>query len=138
MGYDVKMMGCDGMDGILTLEGFDTSLAEGLMLLTPFAADAKDEKTQAFVTAYEEAYGDTPNQFAADAYDVVYAIYQAALAGNINGDMDASDICEALKTQFSSMTFDGLTGDGMTWDASGAVSKAPKAVVIKDGAYAAM
>ena len=99
---------------------------------------AKDEKTQAFVTAYEETYGDTPNQFAADAYDVVYAIYQAVLAGNINGDMDASDICEALKTQFSSMTFDGLTGDGMTWDASGAVSKAPKAVVIKDGAYAAM
>ena len=137
-GYEPIFFGCDGMDGILAIEGFDTSLAEGLMLLTPFAADAKDEKTQAFVTAYEEAYGDTPNQFAADAYDVVYAIYQAALAGNINGDMDASDICEALKTQFSSMTFDGLTGEDMTWDASGAVSKAPKAVVIKDGAYAAM
>ena len=138
MGYEPTFFGCDGMDGILAIEGFDTSLAEGLMLLTPFAADAKDEKTQAFVTAYEEAYGDTPNQFAADAYDVVYAIYQAVLAGNINGDMDASDICEALKTQFGSMTFDGLTGEGMTWDASGAVSKAPKAVVIKDGAYAAM
>lgn len=138
MGYEPTFFGCDGMDGILAIEGFDTSLAEGLMLLTPFAADAKDEKTQAFVTAYEEAYGDTPNQFAADAYDVVYAIYQAVLAGNINGDMDASDICEALKTQFGSMTFDGLTGEGMTWDASGAVSKDPKAVVIKDGAYAAM
>ena len=137
-GYEPTFFGCDGMDGILAIEGFDTSLAEGLMLLTPFAADAKDEKTQAFVTAYEEAYGDTPNQFAADAYDVVYAIYQAVLAGNINGDMDASDICEALKTQFGSMTFDGLTGEGMTWDASGAVSKAPKAVVIKDGAYTAM
>ena len=138
MGYAPTFFGVDGMDGILTMEGFDPSLAEGLMLLTPFAADAKDEKTQAFVTAYEEAYGDTPNQFAADAYDVVYAIYQAVLAGNINGDMDASDICEALKTQFGSMTFDGLTGEGMTWDASGAVSKAPKAVVIKDGAYTAM
>ena len=138
MGYAPKFFGCDGMDGILTIEGFDTSLAEGLMLLTPFAADAQDEKTQAFVSAYKEAYGDTPNQFAADAYDVVYAIYQAAVAGGINGDMDASDICDALKAQFTSMTFDGLTGEGMTWDASGAVSKAPKAVVIKDGAYAAM
>ena len=126
------------MDGILAIEGFDTSLAEGLMLLTPFAADAQDEKTQAFVTAYVDAYGDTPNQFAADAYDVIYAIYEAVLAGNINGDMDASEICEALKTQFTSMSFDGLTGESMTWDASGAVSKAPKAVVIKDGAYAAM
>ena len=126
------------MDGILTIKGFDTSLAEGLMLLTPFAADAADEKTQAFVTAYKEAYGDTPNQFAADAYDVVYAIYDAVKAGNLNGDMSASDLCEALKTQITGMTFDGLTGEGMTWDASGAVSKAPKAVVIKDGAYAAM
>ena len=137
-GYAPKFFGCDGMDGILTIKGFDTSLAEGLMLLTPFAADAADEKTQAFVTAYKEAYGDTPNQFAADAYDVVYAIYDAVKAGNLNGDMSASDLCEALKTQITGMTFDGLTGEGMTWDASGAVSKAPKAVVIKDGAYAAM
>ena len=137
-GYTPTFFGCDGMDGILAIEGFDTSLAEGLMLLTPFAADAQDEKTQAFVTAYEAAYGDTPNQFAADAYDVIYAIYEAVLAGNINGDMDASEICEVLKTQFTSMSFDGLTGESMTWDASGAVSKAPKAVVIKDGAYAAM
>lgn len=137
-GYAPKFFGCDGMDGILTIKGFDTSLAEGLMLLTPFAADAADEKTQAFVTAYKEAYGDTPNQFAADAYDVVYAIYDAVKAGNLNGDMSTSDLCEALKTQITGMTFDGLTGDGMTWDASGAVSKAPKAVVIKDGAYAAM
>lgn len=137
-GYAPKFFGCDGMDGILTIKGFDTSLAEGLMLLTPFAADAADEKTQAFVTAYKEAYGDTPNQFAADAYDVIYAIYDAVKAGNLNGDMSASDLCEALKTQITGMTFDGLTGDGMTWDASGAVSKAPKAVVIKDGAYAAM
>ena len=135
---DIKFFGVDGMDGILCIDGFDTSLAEGLMLLTPFAADAQDEKTQAFVTAYKEAYGDTPNQFAADAYDVVYAIYEAALAGGVNGDMDASDICDALKAQFTTMSFDGLTGEGMTWDASGAVSKAPKAVVIKDGAYAAM
>ena len=138
MGYDVKMMGCDGMDGILSIDGFDTSLAEGLMLLTPFAADAQDEKTQAFVTAYKEAYGDTPNQFAADAYDVVYAIYQAVLAGGLNGDMDASDICDALKDQFTSMTFDGLTGEGMTWDETGAVSKSPKGMVIENGAYVGM
>lgn len=138
IGYEPEFFGCDGMDGILAIEGFDTSLAEGLMLLTPFAADTQDEKTQAFVAAYEAAYGETPNQFAADAYDVIYSIYQAVLAGGINGDMDASEISDALKTQFTSMTFDGLTGTGMTWDATGAISKNPKAVVIKDGAYAAM
>ena len=138
IGYEPEFFGCDGMDGILAIEGFDTSLAEGLMLLTPFAADADDEKTQAFVAAYQEAYGDVPNQFAADAYDVIYALYQAVLAGGLNGDMDASELCEGLKTQFTSMAFDGLTGTGMTWDATGAISKSPKAVVIKDGAYTAM
>ena len=137
-GYEPIFFGCDGMDGILDVEGFDTSLAEGLMLLTSFAADAQDEKTQAFVSAYVAAYGETPNQFAADAYDVIYSMYQAVLETGVTGDMDASEICEQLKTGYTSMTFDGLTGTGMTWDASGAVSKAPKAVVIKDGAYAAM
>ena len=78
MGYEPTFFGVDGMDGILTLEGFDTSLAEGVMLLTPFNADATDEKTQSFVTKYQELYGDVPNQFAADAYDCVYA-YKAAL-----------------------------------------------------------
>ncbi len=78
-GYEPIFFGCDGMDGILDVEGFDTSLAEGLMLLTPFAADAQDEKTQAFVSAYVAAYGETPNQFAADAYDVIYSMYQAVL-----------------------------------------------------------
>ena len=74
------------------------------MLLTPFAADAKDEKTQAFVTAYEEAYGDTPNQFAADAYDVVYAIYQAALAGNIN------EMC--IRDRYIPASYPGLCDPG--------------------------
>lgn len=37
------------MDGILTVKNFDTSLAEGVMLLTPFNAGAEDEKTQNFV-----------------------------------------------------------------------------------------
>ena len=98
MGYAPTFFACDGMDGILDLEGFDTSLAEGLMLLTPFAADAQDEKTQAFVSAYVAAYGETPNQFSADAYDVIYSMYQAVLEAGITGDMDASEICEQLKT----------------------------------------
>ena len=53
MQYSPKVFGVDGMDGILTVENFDTSLAEGVMLLTPFTADAKDEKTQNFVSKYK-------------------------------------------------------------------------------------
>ena len=140
MGYDPEFFGVDGMDGILDLEGFDTSLAEGLMLLTPFSADASDEKTQNFVTKYKEKYGDTPNQFAADAYDCVYAIYEACQKAGVTADMSASDICDKMIETFTSsdFTFDGLTGTGMTWSTTGEVSKAPKGMVIKDGAYAGM
>lgn len=136
MGYEPVFFGCDGMDGILTVENFDTALAEGVMLLTPFAADAKDEATQNFVAAYEKAYGETPNQFAADAYDAVYIIKAAAEAKNVTPDMSISDICEALKEAMTEITVDGLTGESMTWVATGEVNKAPKAMVIKDGAYA--
>lgn len=138
MGFDPMFFGCDGLDGILAVENFDTELAEDVMLLTPFAADAEDEKTQAFVAAYEEAYGETPNQFAADAYDAIYIIKAAIEEGSVTPDMSISDICEAMKTAMTSITYDGLTGSGMTWSADGEPSKEPKAVKIVDGAYTAM
>ena len=135
MGYAPKWFGVDGMDGILTMEGFDATLAEGVMLLTPFNADAEDEKTQAFVAKYQEQFSETPNQFAADAYDCIYAYYQALTNAQATPDMDADTLCDLMIQQFTSMTFDGLTGTGMTWDATGAVSKSPKGMVIQNGAY---
>ncbi|MGN0779198.1 MAG: ABC transporter substrate-binding protein [Aristaeellaceae bacterium] len=126
--------GVDGMDGILSVEGFDASLAEGVMLLTPFSADAEDEKTKSFVAKYQELYNEVPNQFAADAYDGIYALYAAAVAGGINGDTSVEDACEILIAQFQNLTVDGLTGT-MTWSATGEVTKTPTAVVIKDGVY---
>ena len=138
MGYEPTFFGVDGMDGILTLEGFDTSLAEGVMLLTPFSADADDELTKNFVANYKEKYGETPNQFAADAYDCIYALYNACTEGGVTADMSAEEINDIMIQQFTSMTFDGLTGDSMTWNSNGEVSKSPKAVVIKDGVYVGM
>ena len=138
MDYAPTFFGCDGLDGLLAVEGFDTSLAEGVMLLTPFAADADDDQTQAFVASYEEKYGETPIQFAADAYDGMYIIKAAAEKAGLTPDMDASAICDALKTAMTEITYDGLTGSGMTWSADGEPNKEPKAVVIKDGAYTAM
>ena len=135
MGYTPKWFGVDGMDGILTMEGFDTSLAEGVMLLTPFNADSTDERTQNFVAEYQKRFDEVPNQFAADAYDCVYAYKQALEAAGATADMDAATLCDLMIEQFTSMTFNGLTGDGMAWDASGAVSKSPKGMVIENGAY---
>ena len=134
-GYKPVFFGVDGMDGILSIDGFDTKLAEGVMLLTPFAADAPDQKTQDFVAAYKAAYGETPNQFAADAYDCVYALYQAVNNAQLSEGASVSEICDAMIAQFTTMTFSGLTGADMTWDAEGQVSKAPAAVVIENGVY---
>ena len=135
MGYAPKWFGVDGMDGILTVEGFDTQLAEGVMLLTPFNADSEDEATQNFVAAYKDRFGETPNQFAADAYDCIYAYYEALTNAKATPDMDAATLCGLMQEQFTSMTFNGLTGTDVTWDATGAVSKSPKGMVIQNGAY---
>ena len=138
MDFSPLWFGVDGMDGILSVDGFDNSLAEGVMLLTPFSADAEDELTQNFVAKYQDLYGEVPNQFAADAYDGVYAIKAALEASGATADMSASEICDLLKVAMTEISLDGLTGTGMTWDASGEPTKAPKAVVIEDGAYKGM
>ena len=139
MGYAPKWFGVDGMDGLLTVEGFDTSLAEGCMLLTPFVATADDEATKAFVSTYEENYGETPNQFAADAYDCIYAIKQAIEQAEVTADMDFSEICDALVEVFTSgdFSYTGLTtgGEAATWSDTGEISKQPMGMVIQDGVY---
>ena len=138
MGYAPKFFGCDGMDGILQVENFDTKLAEGLMLLTPFAADAQDELTQKFVTSYKENYGETPIQFAADAYDAIYAIKAAMEEADITPETAVSDTCDKMKEAMLKIKVNGLTGEDMTWTEDGEPHKAPKAVKVVDGAYQAM
>ena len=132
MGYDVKMMGCDGMDGILGVEGFDTSLAEGLLLMTPFSAD--DEKNADFVNAYKDKYGDTPDQFAADAYDGVHAVVEALKEAGLGVDADPTEVAEKLPEAMLKITVDGLTGK-LSWNDKGQVQKDPTAYVITDGKY---
>lgn len=138
MGFAPTFFGCDGLDGILTVENFDTKLAEGVLLLTPFAADAQDDFTKKFVDTYKTKFGEIPNQFAADAYDAIYAIKLAAEKSGVTADMSVSDMCEAMKGGMVEISLNGLTGEDMTWSADGEPSKAPKAVKIVDGVYTAM
>lgn len=134
-GYAPVFFGVDGMDGILGLENFDTSLAEGVYLLTPFDENSEDEKTQHFVKTYVEKFGEKPNQFAADAYDCIYALYEACNNAGVKASMSNEEICALLVKEFTAMEFDGITGVSK-WIATGEVKKDPLAVVIKDGAYA--
>jgi len=135
MGYAPTFFGVDGMDGILTMEGFNTALAEGVMLLTPFSADAEDDLTKNFVKKYQDLYGEVPNQFAADGYDTVYIVYQALQAAGCTADMTHAELCEKLVEIMPTISYTGLTGQGLTWNAEGEVSKDPLAVVIKNGGY---
>ena len=135
MGFDTTFFGCDGLDGILGVENFDTSLAEGVMLLTPFAADATDDATVKFVTEYQKRFNELPNQFAADAYDAIYVIKAALEKQGLTPASDVSAICDGCKSAMTAISVDGLTGAAMSWDASGAVNKAPKAMVISNGEY---
>ena len=136
MDYAPTFLGCDGMDGILSVENFGKSLAEGLIMMTPFAADADDAATKSFVEKYKaKSGGEIPNQFAADGYDVIYAIYEACVKEGITGKTSNADTCAKLMAYFKTATFNGLTGTNMTWDAEGMVSKMPTAVVVENGAY---
>ena len=137
MGLDTKFFGCDGLDGMLDMKNFNKDLAEGVMLLTPFSATATDEKTQAFVEAFKADHDQTPNQFAADAYDAIYAIKAAAEKEDVKPDMSVSDIEKAIAKGMTEVTVEGLTGT-ITWQASGEPDKEPKAVVITNGEYQMM
>lgn len=136
MNYSPIFFGCDGMDGILDVEGFDASYADNLMFLSPFTPTSTDEAIQTFVTSFKDAYGETPNQFAADAYDGIYAIKAAAEKAELTPDMSVSDMCDAMKTAMTEISIDGVTAKGLTWDASGEPSKAPMVVKIANGDYA--
>lgn len=133
---DVVFFGCDGLDGLLTKIGEgNESLCDGVMLLTPFAADSQDDKTVSFVTKYQDLYGETPDQFAADGYDAVYAIAAAMEQAGIT-DLDDPDLNEKLIAAMTEITVDGLTGE-MTWNVNGEPDKKATAVVIVDGSYVA-
>lgn len=133
--YEPIFFGCDGMDGILGVDGFDADMAQDLMFLSPFTPTSEEEAIKTFVTDFKEAYGGTPNQFAADAYDGIYAIKAAMEKAGVTADMSPADICDAMKTAMTEISIDGLTGEGMTWDAAGETGKAPKAVKIVNGVY---
>lgn len=125
----VTYFGCDGLDGIQTKIS-DTSLIEGLMMLTPFAADAEDAATQSFVEKYVPVHGTEPDQFAADGYDAVY-IVKAAMEQCGKTPADA-DFNEAMVAAMYEITVAGLTGT-MTWDENNEPNKPAKAMVFHDG-----
>ncbi len=135
IGYKPVILGCDGMAGILELENFEVSLAEGVVLPISFDANAADEATVSFVTKYQQMYGVAPTQAAAAAYDSVYIIKAALEEAGAVPDMRMDAVCKMFKEAMTAVTFDGLTGTGMTWNADGKADNTAKFMVIRNGAY---
>ena len=127
MGLGLPFIGSDGWDGVLGTVS-DASTVEGVIFTSPFCASVQEEKVVNFVTAYEKAYKDTPDQFAADAYDSVYT-FKAAMEKA--GSIDNAEMIKAMPE----ISVDGLTGVGMTFKATGEVVKEVKFVTVKDGGY---
>lgn len=123
-GCKADLVGSDGFDGIKDLIDSKT-VTNKVKYITPFDADSTDATVSKFVKAYKAKYGETPDQFAADAYDAVYAIYTAMKAAGVNDvTISPSDLCEKVKTAITASDFSltGATGT-MTWDATGACKK---------------
>ena len=121
----VYFFGADGLDGILAKVAQDPTIANNVLMLTPFSADNPAENVQSFVKKYQEAYGATPDQFAADAYDAIYVIKAAVeKAGSTSG--------AALASALTSLTVEGVTGI-MTWTADGNTNKPASAILYYDG-----
>ena len=127
LGIDTPFVGSDGWDGVTTQLGSNASIADGAVFLSPFFSADTAENVQNFVSKYEEKYGATPDQFAADAYDGAYAI---AKAYEKAGTKDSDALIKAMKE----IEVDGITGK-FSFDESGEPNKDAKYIEIKDGAY---
>ena len=124
-GCDAVLFGCDGLDGVAGQ--IDETVTNTIKYITPFDVNSDDAIVSAFVTAYETKYGSKPDQFAADGYDAVMAIYEAMKAAGVNDVTIAPDaLCEAVTAAITAegFSYTGATGT-MSWDASGAATKVP-------------
>ena len=128
----VKFLGCDGLDGIIPIAK-NKDIIEDVILITPFYADSEDETVKNFVAQFKEKYNATPDQFAADAYDAVYAIKAAMEKAELK-DLNDADFNKKLIEAMTQIEVKGTTGT-MKWSANGAPTKNASAVVIKDGKY---
>ena len=133
--------GCDGFDGIDSVEGFDiNAIPQKVTMLSHFNSKATDGLAKTFIDKYTEKYGaDTLNQFGASAYDCIYALYGAMKAAIESGKsipvtISASDLCEILKEQFNGgyTLENAVTGSNIKWEKTGYVNKGAIQYTIKE------
>ena len=120
---DMPIYGCDGLDGLAAL--LDDTIKNPITYITPLDVTSTDAKVAKFVEDYSAKYGATPDQFAADGYDVIYVIFEALKAAGVdNADLSAKDMSAAVTQVLAggSFSYTGITGQ-MQWTPEGACDK---------------
>ena len=121
----IKVFGCDGLDGLQTKVS-DTDYAGGCYDADPLCRGRSRHQDPDLRGQVHQAPRLRSDQFAADAYDAVYAV-KAAMEACGKTPADA-DFTSAMVDAMYNITVDGLTGT-MKWDATREPDKNAKAMV---------
>lgn len=131
-GCNAVLFGSDGLDGLAKV--LASNVKNTIRYITPFDAESNDENVKSFVDAYKAKYdGAIPDQFAADGYDAVMAIFEALKKADVkDANLSVSEFCELISATLSSGDFslNGVTGK-MTWNSDGVPTKTPQIKEIK-------
>jgi branched-chain amino acid transport system substrate-binding protein len=127
LGYEGPIVGSDswGTPDLIELCG---DACEGLFFSTHYAPDIATDVAQQFITAYEEQYGEAPDDVAALTYDAFQMLF---LAIQEAGSLDKAAIRDSL-AQID--RFEGVTGV-MSFDDQGDPTKCAVIIQIQDGAF---
>ena len=122
----MQIMGVDAIySGALVDLGGEA--VNGIKLTAYFSEDSDNEKSQEFVKAYQEEYGEVPGTYAAYAYDATLIVMDAI-------ENAGEDRAEIQKYISKIDGFEGATGVA-TFDQNGDVIKAPLRMEIQDGKF---
>lgn len=136
MGNTARLLGVDGVDGVLSIEGADASCLEGMRFSNHYDVNDPSELVQNFRKAFEDAYGEVPNAFASLGYDGA-KILCAAIEGAINDGVDpepTADFYQAVIDKLDATDIVGVTGP-ITYDENNNPQKVCAIIEIVNGEY---
>lgn len=110
-------------------------LKEGTCILSSFFSNEDSPLVQNFISSYQNAYGTTPDRYAADAYDGIYAVAEAIKKAGITPEnADYDDTPEKLISAMTRIEVRGVTGT-MSWTPDGETSRPTTVRILRDGEY---
>lgn len=132
-GVDAVFMSGDGTKDQTFVDDAGTANAEGVILTCPCSdpTAASDDASVAFVTAYNERWGEDPGIYGAEGYDGGNLMVAAIDASDDDGEVTREEIFAFFD---SAEGLEGLTKD-YTWDETGEIEGGVIiGYVIRDGA----